>query len=83
MNMFKKTAIIGISVIALQTIISVANASTQEGLLTELDKDLDGLISLKEAANHIAILENFNTIDINEDGYISMDELIVSDLAQE
>ncbi|MFT6269201.1 MAG: Ca2+-binding EF-hand superfamily protein [Alphaproteobacteria bacterium] len=82
MNTYRKTAIIGLSVIALQAITSLANVSAQESLLTTLDKDQDGLISLKEAAGHQKLIDNFNVIDVNEDGYISMDELVASDLTK-
>lgn len=82
MTTYKKTALIGLSFIALQALTSLASASAQESLLTTLDTDHDGLISLKEAAGHQKLLENFNLIDANEDGYISMDELIASDMTK-
>lgn len=82
MNTYKKTAIIGLSVIALQAITSLADVSAQESLLITLDKDQDGLISLKEATGHQKLLENFNAIDVNEDGYISIDELTASSLTE-
>lgn len=83
MTAYKKTALIGLSVIALQVFTSHANASANESLLATLDKDHDGLISLKEATGHQKLLEDFNLIDINEDGYLSMDELIASDMSQD
>jgi Ca2+-binding EF-hand superfamily protein len=76
----KKIIIVGLSVIALQLVSTIASSSTKEALMSALDKDLDGLISLKEAARHAKLLEKFNDIDINEDGYISMDELLASDI---
>lgn len=82
MNTYKKTAVIGLSVLALQLVTSLANVNSQESLLATLDTDLDGLISLKEAAGHAKLLENFNVIDINEDGYISIDELIASEVSK-
>jgi hypothetical protein len=83
MTTYKKTALIGLSVIALQAFTSHASASVNENLLATLDKDLDGLISLKEAAGHQKLLEHFNVIDINEDGYLSMDELIASEMSKD
>lgn len=80
MNKTNKIILIGLSVIALQAI-SIA-ASAQESLMKTLDTDLDGLISLKEAAGHAKLLEQFNTIDVNEDGYISMDELNASEISK-
>ena len=79
MTGYKKAALIGLSVLAIQAITSLSNVSAQESLLATLDIDHDGLISLKEAAGHQTLLENFNLIDVNEDGYISMDELIASE----
>ena len=79
----KKTLVIGMSVVALQAISLFATANAQESLMASLDKDLDGLISLKEAAGHAKLLEKFNEIDVNEDGYISMDELIASDITDD
>lgn len=72
----------GLAVITLNGISAFANVSAQESLMATLDKDLDGLISLKEAAAHATLLENFNLIDVNEDGYISMDELIASEISK-
>jgi len=83
MTIYKKTALIGLSVIALQAITSLAGVNAQENLMATLDKDNDGLISLKEAASNQELLENFNSIDINEDGYISMDELIAGDMTDD
>lgn len=82
MSTFKKAALFGVSVIALQAVTSLAGVSAQESLLATLDTDHDGLISLKEAAGHQKLLENFNLIDANEDGFISMDELIASDMTK-
>lgn len=82
MTTYKKATLIGLSVIALQTITSLADVGAQESLLATLDTDHDGLISLKEAAGHQKLLEKFNEIDLNEDGYISMDELIAGDLTK-
>jgi Ca2+-binding EF-hand superfamily protein len=82
MTTYKKTALIGLSVLALQLMTSLSNVYAQESLMATLDKDLDGLISLKEAAGHATLLEKFNVIDVNEDGYISMDELIASDITK-
>ena len=83
MTTYKKTALIGLSVIVLQIFTSHANASVSENLLATLDKDHDGLISLKEATGHQQLLEDFNVIDINEDGYLSLDELIASDMSND
>lgn len=78
----KKTIIIVMSVIALQGISSLALVDAQESLMATLDKDLDGLISLREAAGYAKLLEKFNQVDVNEDGYISMDELVASEMTK-
>lgn len=82
MAIYKKTAIIGVCVLLLQIITSLTYVGAQESLMATLDKDHDGVISLREAAGHAKLLERFNQIDLNEDGYISMDELTASDISQ-
>nr|WP_136251986.1 calcium-binding protein [Ningiella ruwaisensis] len=83
MRMYKKLLIVGMSVLVLQAISSVSKVTAQESLFIALDRDQDGLISLREAAGHAKLLENFTRIDINEDGYISMDEMLSSPFLQE
>lgn len=82
MSNYKKTAFIVLSVLSIQLVTTISNANAQESLLATLDTDLDGLISLKEAAGHAKLLENFNVIDVNEDGYISLEELATSEISQ-
>jgi hypothetical protein len=83
MTTIKKTLLISLSLLALQGIATAAIANSQESLMATLDKDLDGLISLKEAAGHAKLLEKFNQVDLNEDGYISIDELFASDIGND
>ncbi|MDT0594646.1 EF-hand domain-containing protein [Glaciecola petra] len=80
MTKTNKIILIGLCVIALQAIGIAAIA--QESLMKTLDTDHDGLISLKEAAGHAKLLEQFSIIDVNEDGYISMDELNASEISK-
>lgn len=82
MNTFKKIAAIGLTIVALQTITSLAGVNAQESLFATLDTNRDGQLSLREAAGHFQLLEKFNEIDLNEDGYISMDELSSSRLSE-
>ena len=82
MSIYKKAGVIGLSVIALQAITSLAGVTAQESLLSTLDKDQDGLISLQEASGHQTLSENFMLIDVNEDGFISIDELMASELTK-
>lgn len=83
MRTYKKIMILGMSVIVLQAILGVAQASAQESLFISLDRDQDGLISLREAAGHATLLENFTRVDINEDGFLSMDEMLSSPFLKE
>ena len=79
MKRIEKIFLILLSVAALQAV-SVANANAQTDLMTQLDADQDGLISLKEAVSNTALLRNFGLIDQNEDGLLSMEELLESEL---
>jgi Ca2+-binding EF-hand superfamily protein len=76
--MYKKIMILGMSVIILQAVTAISQASAQDSLYTSLDRDQDGLISLREAAGNSKLLENFTRVDINEDGFLSMDEVLYS-----
>ncbi len=78
MRMYKKIMILGMSVIILQAVTAISQASAQDSLYTSLDRDQDGLISLREAAGNSKLLENFTRVDINEDGFLSMDEVLYS-----
>ncbi|MFC4698925.1 calcium-binding protein [Glaciecola siphonariae] len=78
MRTYKKIMIMGMSVIVAQAVIATSQAEAQEGLFNSLDKNQDGLISQREAAGNTKILENFTRVDINEDGFLSMDELTSS-----
>ena len=82
MRTYKKIMILGMSVITLQALIGMTNVSAQESMFIALDRDQDGLISLREAAGNGKLLENFTRVDINEDGYLSMDELLASPFLQ-
>jgi Ca2+-binding EF-hand superfamily protein len=82
---FKKLMTIALTIMLVQGLLALVVSSTaraQESLMTTLDSDQDGLISLHEAAGHRALLENFTKIDSNEDGFISLDELEVSEITK-
>lgn len=83
MRMYKKIMILGMSVIILQAVTAVSQANAQESRYTSLDRDQDGLVSLREAAGDSEVLENFTRVDINEDGFLSMDELLYSPFLKE
>jgi Ca2+-binding EF-hand superfamily protein len=85
MTDFKKLMTIALTIMLAQGVLALlisANANAQESLMATLDSDQDGLISLREAAGHQALLENFNSIDSNEDGYINLDELDTSQISK-
>ncbi len=54
----------------------------QEDLITQLDADKDGLISLREAVKNTELLRQFGLIDTNEDGLLSREELAKSKFAK-
>ncbi len=55
--------------------VATAEVRADEALLSELDDDQDGYISLKEAVADTRLLRLFSDIDKNGDGQLSMDEL--------
>ncbi|WP_026374481.1 hypothetical protein [Aestuariibacter salexigens] len=73
----KKAELIGTALLAavcLQ-VISAAHANEQDTLLAKLDLDRDGYITLKEASSVPEMLKVFGSIDTNEDGRLSLEEL--------
>ena len=75
---FKKLMKVALTIMLVQGMLALlisSAANAQESLLSTLDNDLDVLISLREAVGHKTLLENFNKIDSNDDGYISLEEL--------
>jgi Ca2+-binding EF-hand superfamily protein len=65
------------AMVAAQTI---SNKSLASNLMQRLDVNKDGVISLKEAVRHTALLRNFGLIDGNEDGKLTVSELATSQL---
>jgi opacity protein-like surface antigen len=49
--------------------------AAQVDIITALELDTDGRISLGEAAADKSLSDAFTTLDINEDGYLTADEL--------
>jgi len=85
MTDFKKFATVALAIMLVQGVLALlisSAANAQESLMSTLDNDRDGLISLREATGHRTLLENFNKIDSNEDGYISLDELEASQISK-
>ncbi len=85
MTDFRKLATVALTIMLVQGLLALlisTAANAQESLMSTLDNDRDGLISLREATGHRTLLENFNKIDSNEDGYISLDELEASQISK-
>jgi len=85
MTDFRKLATLALAIMLVQGVLALfisSAANAQESLMSTLDSDLDGLISLREATGHRSLLENFNKIDSNDDGYISLDELEASQISK-
>ena len=74
MKRIEKVFLLLLTIIAIQAV-AVADAHADETLLSELDDDQDGFISLKEAVADTRLLRLFSTIDENGDGKLSVDEL--------
>jgi hypothetical protein len=75
---FKKMMTLALSIMLVQGVLAllVANAANaHEGLMASLDRDQDGLISLREATGNKELLKKFNQLDLNDDGFLSLDEL--------
>ncbi|NMH59431.1 calcium-binding protein [Alteromonas ponticola] len=77
MKRVEKFLLMMVVAIAVQTTL-VANAKAQADLLTKLDMDQDGYISLREAVSNTDLLRHFGMIDANEDGKLSPEELKAS-----
>ncbi|MCW8107823.1 calcium-binding protein [Alteromonas ponticola] len=77
MKRLEKILLLTFTVVAVQTTL-IANAKAQADLLTKLDMDQDGFISLREAVSNTDLLRHFGMIDTNEDGKLSPEELKAS-----
>lgn len=65
----KKTIILSVLVLA------AGSAFAQEDKLAMLDADIDGRISVEEAASDPALSAVFAELDVNKDGYLTPSEL--------
>lgn len=79
MNKFQKLMTLSIAAVAAQVVL-VSPVSAEDDLMMVLDADKDGFISLKEAVGDAELLKNFGTIDTDEDGKISKEELLAAKL---
>jgi Ca2+-binding EF-hand superfamily protein len=60
---------------ALLTASGVLYAGPAEDLIKPLDTDLDGQLSLEEAAADPALEVNFQMLDADQDGFLTAEEL--------
>lgn len=60
----------------------VYSVAAQEEVFTSLDTDSDGLISESEAQAHSALAGIFSQLDLNADGYLSLDEFSQANLSE-
>ena len=74
MKRIEKMFLLLLTIIAIQAVV-VAGANADETLISELDEDQDGFISLKEAVADTRLLRLFSAIDENGDGQLSVEEL--------
>jgi hypothetical protein len=74
MSNFKKMLIIVGAIMLVQGLLAATVVYAQQQVVDDLDMDQDGFLSLREAAVSRYLLENFYTIDLNEDGLISKEE---------
>ncbi len=56
-------------------ILATSGAMAQEDKLAMLDADVDGRISVEEAASDPALSAVFAELDVNKDGYLTPSEL--------
>ncbi|GAB5382181.1 MAG: hypothetical protein Alis3KO_20450 [Aliiglaciecola sp.] len=73
----KKSLLTGLSVLTLALIYATlsAPAYAQSDLISEMDQDEDGMISIREAVANPSLLASFGKIDTDGDGKISLKEL--------
>ena len=63
-------------IVMLSTLIfATGYAFAQEDMLARLDTDIDGRISVEEAANDPDLSAVFAELDVNKDGYLTPSEL--------
>ena len=74
MKRIEKLFLLLLTIVTIQAV-AVADAHAVETMLSDLDDDQDGAISLKEAVADPRLLRLFSRIDKNGDGLLSMDEL--------
>ncbi|MEW9798087.1 calcium-binding protein [Alteromonas sp. CYL-A6] len=79
MNTLYRHVLLAGSVLLLSALAARASAGTD--LITLLDSDKDGKISLKEAVRDADLLQRFGHIDENGDGLLTRDELDADDRA--
>jgi len=76
----KRNIFLSMAALAFTLALTSTSAFSNEGLFTTLDTDADGMLSTTEAQSHKVLFELFDSLDINGDGSISIDEFSVANL---
>lgn len=86
MKRIEKIFLLLLTAVVIQAV-AVANANAKiEGpleIISKLDVDQDGFISIKEAVSNTELLRQFGMIDTNDDGKLSEKELLASRFTEE
>ncbi|RDV25281.1 calcium-binding protein [Alteromonas aestuariivivens] len=81
MKRIEKLFLLLFTAAVIQTIV-VANANAENkgplDIISKLDVDQDGFISIKEAISDTELLRQFGKLDVNEDGKLSDREILAS-----
>lgn len=62
--------------ILLSAFILAAGTAYAQDILVKLDQDIDGRISIEEAASEPELSAMFAELDVNKDGYLTPSELV-------
>jgi hypothetical protein len=69
--MYFKQLSFGLAAVALFAVTSVAQAGAMDDKFAETDVNQDGYITYDEAEGHPEIVENWKSLDIDQDGKLS------------
>ena len=76
----KRNIFLSMAAFAFTLALISTNAFSNEGLFTTLDTDADSMLSATAAQAHEVLPELFDSLDIDGDGFINLDEFSVATL---